>query len=36
MQQATVYQKPRGTPRAGEMIVTSTRDHNCGGRCFAP
>jgi anaerobic dimethyl sulfoxide reductase subunit A len=33
MPQTTLYQKPRGTPRAGEVIVTSTCGHNCGGRC---
>jgi anaerobic dimethyl sulfoxide reductase subunit A len=33
MPQATVYQAPRHQPRAGEVIVTSTCGHNCGGRC---
>ena len=36
MQQATVYQKPRGTPRAGEVMVISACGHNCGGRYLAP
>jgi anaerobic dimethyl sulfoxide reductase subunit A len=33
MPQATLYQTPRHKPRAGEVIVTSTCGHNCGGRC---
>src|SRR4030095_14119440 len=33
MTQATIYEKPRLAPRAGESIVTSTCGHNCGGRC---
>src|SRR5262245_30115265 len=33
MTQATIYEKPRLAPRAGETIVTSTCGHNCGGRC---
>ena len=33
MTAATLYEKPRLKPRAGETIVTSTCGHNCGGRC---
>ena len=28
-----VYETPRGAPRPGETVVTSTCGHNCGGRC---
>ena len=29
----TVYEAPRAAPRSGELIITSTCGHNCGGRC---
>jgi anaerobic dimethyl sulfoxide reductase subunit A len=28
-----VYEAPRSAPQPGEIIVTSTCSHNCGGRC---
>ena len=28
-----IYEAPRRLPRAGEIVVTSTCGHNCGGRC---
>jgi anaerobic dimethyl sulfoxide reductase subunit A len=33
MRTATIYEAPRGDPRPGETVVTSTCGHNCGGRC---
>ena len=29
----TIYQNPRPAGRKGEVVVTSTCGHNCGGRC---
>lgn len=29
----TIYEAPRPKPKRGEMVVTSTCGHNCGGRC---
>ena len=28
-----IYETPRVAPRPGEIVVTSTCGHNCGGRC---
>jgi anaerobic dimethyl sulfoxide reductase subunit A len=28
-----IYEAPRRAPRPGEIVVTSTCGHNCGGRC---
>jgi anaerobic selenocysteine-containing dehydrogenase len=28
-----LYEAPRVAPRQGEIVVTSTCGHNCGGRC---
>ncbi len=31
--EATLYESPRPAARPGEIVVTSTCGHNCGGRC---
>src|SRR4029450_11410818 len=33
MSRAIIYEAPRPAAAPGETVVTSTRGHNCGGRC---